>query len=529
MGVFFPLCIIQGGKSLYAFAVTRAYHDRTATTVYMLAKSNENPSHTLEDLTWTPVSVVSSEGYPVMKSYGTLFRSNCAIDVDTGVFTLFFMATDAQYEFFSVGIQYFPPGASGGNTQPPTNTLLGTGTWRNVTFPPDYQWPKSVAGRLFNYKDPQSNKSQLMHVYHNSSNVYVAALDPVTMTMHQGPSWTSTMSGFYPKSFSANSQNIYVLGENYTLPSTTALYQFPINSANVTDPPQPTQFSFNGTQTQCYGIGSSYYLFTFRENPLMACQRAPPASISLVNGTELTALPRVADGLQDQFSVSVFEIMDVQPVPFLIFQDTKRNTFSVPLSGSLAGVKISAKKNMTVTEDYGDYPPPSYSNGPVGPLTGWGSDLGKSGSKSSTGAIVGGVCAVVIVAIAVLGFLYYRRRRQWNNHQSIDKAKPNSPDSSSPSAAVAGPHLTQSWNQAPMQLVQPPPLQYLQVFGQDQAQQQHNNDHSNKAFDTQSPVTSSTLTYSGSLPGYSRYPPTSAPTPTVPVHTRPLTTQHGFP
>ncbi|KAI8355261.1 hypothetical protein B0O80DRAFT_448875 [Mortierella sp. GBAus27b] len=171
---------------------------------------------------------------------------------------------------------------------------------------------------------------------------------------------------------------------------------------------------------------------------------------------------------------------------------------------------------MTVAEDYGDYPPPSF-DGSDGAIPGWGSGLGKGGSKSSTGAIVGGVCAVVVVVVAALGVLYHRRRRrQWNN-QGIDRAKPNSPDSSLPTTtAAAGRHSTQSWNQEPVQQDQPP-LQYLEVNDEEQGQQ-HNYGHSNNGFATQHPVTSS-----GPLPGYSRYPPP------VPVHSRPLTPQHGFP
>jgi hypothetical protein len=158
--------------------------------VYMLVKSNENPSHTLNNLIWTPVSVISTMGYTEVDTSGPLLRYNCAFDVDTGVFTLFHMALNAEYTSSPAGMQYVPLGANDGNAKPPTNAYVGTGTWRNVTFPPDYQWPKAGPSRLFYYKDTQ-NKSHLMHVYHNSSNVYVAALDPVAMTMHQGPSWTS--------------------------------------------------------------------------------------------------------------------------------------------------------------------------------------------------------------------------------------------------------------------------------------------------------------------------------------------------
>ncbi|KAG0225409.1 hypothetical protein BGX31_007663, partial [Mortierella sp. GBA43] len=326
--------------------------------------------------------------------------------------------------------------------------------------------------------------------------------------------------------------------KNYSLPDTTTLYRFPINSTHPTSPPsQPTTLNFNATQTQCGRLGENFFLLNFRENPLLVCEYIPPTTVSLINGTELTMLPTIVGGI-DIYGISVFEIVDFPPaVPYLIYQDMKRTFFSVPLSGQSAGAKIYTRKNMTVAEDYGDNPPRPNINGPDGPLTGWGSGLGKSGSKASTGAIVGGVCAVVVVIIAALGFLFYRRRHQLNNnHQDIDKAKDkaNSPlASSSPTTASAAPivaeplHSTQPWNHGPIQQqhVQPtPPLQYLQVYDQRPTQQQHNYGHSNSGFVTQPPITSS-----GPLHGYSSHSPAPATAPAIPVHTRPITTQHGFP
>ncbi|KAI8355265.1 hypothetical protein B0O80DRAFT_528507 [Mortierella sp. GBAus27b] len=550
---------LNGGKSLYAFTRTFAHKNgRTPTKVFMLVKSNESPSYTLEDLTWTPVSVVSADGYVDVITVGDLRRYNCAFDVDTGVFTIFHQAYDAMFNTYPAGVQYIPPGASSGNPQPPTNTFFGTGTWRNVTFPPDYHWRIVNSGRLLNYKDSQNNK-QLMHVLNNLTDVYASILDPVTRTMIQGPSWTSdqvpgwtpTMAkGFSPMSINVISQDVYILSRNYSFPDTTTLYRFPINSTHPTSPPsQPTTLNFNATQTQCGRLGEKQFVLNFRENPLLVCEWIPPTTVSLINGTELTMLPSIVGGI-DRDDMNVLEIVDLPPaVPYLIYQDTTRTFFSVPLSGQSAGAKIYIKKNMTVAEDYGDYPPSAVPTGTNGPLAGWGSGLDKSGSKSSTGAIVGGVCAVVVVVIAVLGFLYYRRRRR----QGINKATPNNaPDSSSPTAPVATAAATaQSLNQKPMQQVPPPPLQYLQVYDQDpvelkdnydqdpvelkhnydqdQVELKHNFDHSSNGSATQPPVTLATPTHSASLQGYSSYPLTSVPAPTVPVHTRPLAPQRGFP
>ncbi|KAG0226412.1 hypothetical protein BGX31_007301 [Mortierella sp. GBA43] len=448
MGLFVPSCITQGGKSLYAFTTTSAYSDRTSTKVYMLVKSNENPSYTLEDLTWTPMSVIPTVGYTEIKYSEALRDHNCAFDVDTGVFTLFHQAYNGNFSY-PAGMQYIPSDASGGgSSQPSTNALFGSGTWRNVTFPPDYKWLASRPNRLFNYKDSQS-KTHLMHVYNNVTEVYVATLDPTTMIMNQGPAWN-------------------------TLDHTTT-------------------------------------------------------PVTLLNGTELTMLTGIIGGAQGT-KATVFEVVDVPSIPYLIYQgqDKQHTFFSAALSGPSAGAKVYAKTNMTVAENYGDYPS-TVTNGPNGPLTDWGSGLG--GSKNSAGAIAGGVCAVVVVVIAVLGFLYYRRRRrqqQGNHRQGLVKATPNGFDSSLPTAPGAG--AAQSLDQKPMQQVQPlPPLQSLQVYDQDQVELKHNHDHGGNGVATQYPVTPSTPTHSALQPGYSSNSPTSVPAPTVPVHTRPLTVQHGFP
>ncbi|KAI8363151.1 hypothetical protein B0O80DRAFT_505213 [Mortierella sp. GBAus27b] len=531
MGLFVPSCITQGGKSLYAFTTTSAYSDRTSTKVYMLVKSNENPSYTLEDLTWTPMSVIPTVGYTEIKYSEALRDHNCAFDVDTGVFTLFHQAYNGNFSY-PAGMQYIPSDASGGgSSQPSTNALFGSGTWRNVTFPPDYKWLASRPNRLFNYKDSQS-KTHLMHVYNNVTEVYVATLDPTTMIMNQGPAWNTMLPGFSAKSINVDSQNIYILGSNQTLWDTATLHQFPINSTNPTVLPQPSLRTFNGTTSQCTGFADSYYLFNLRGNPLMVCEGGldhTTTPVTLLNGTELTMLTGIIGGAQGT-KATVFEVVDVPSIPYLIYQgqDKQHTFFSAALSGPSAGAKVYAKTNMTVAENYGDYPS-TVTNGPNGPLTDWGSGLG--GSKNSAGAIAGGVCAVVVVVIAVLGFLYYRRRRrqqQGNHRQGLVKATPNGFDSSLPTAPGAG--AAQSLDQKPMQQVQPlPPLQSLQVYDQDQVELKHNHDHGGNGVATQYPVTPSTPTHSALQPGYSSNSPTSVPAPTVPVHTRPLTVQHGFP
>ncbi|KAG0226411.1 hypothetical protein BGX31_007300 [Mortierella sp. GBA43] len=441
MGVFVPLCVVRAGKSLYAFTKTRYYHDRTYTKVYMLAKSNENPSYTLDDLTWTAVSVIPSDGYiafdPV-PTFGNARNTKCAVDVDTGVFTVFNLARrgPAVSDFVAVGMQYFPPGASGGNPQPPADTVFGTGIWRNITFPPDYHLTIISSSQLFNYKD-SSGKMQLMHVFNNRTDFYVATLDPVTMTMNQGASWTTNIPGwaptwvdFDPLYINVMSQSIYVLSRSYALLPTTTLYQFPLNSANPASPlSQPIARNYDGTLTGCEGYSDNFFLLNYRENPLLVCEKTRPTTITLINGAEIAMRTQITEGGFDGWLVNAIEVVDNPPaVPYVIYQDMNTRFFSVPISGQFAGVKFNATRNMTVMEDYGDGPPKTI---PTGHNNGR-SDSGSDKSSSSTGAIAGGVCAAVVVIVAALGFLYYRRRRSsrrgLNNHQDIGKTEIESSD-----------------------------------------------------------------------------------------------------
>lgn len=178
---------------MLAFARTLLYKDRTTSSpVYVLVKSNENPSHTLEDLAWSLVSVIQTAGYPEIEPHSPMDTYPCAVD-DTGVFSIFYFDLDASPTPRSpVGMQYYPSRNSG-SSQPAPNTLVGNGVWKNVTFPADYHWQTSAQTTLFNFKDPE-NKNHLVHAYLNTpryDNFYVSTLDSVTMTMNQGPTaWT---------------------------------------------------------------------------------------------------------------------------------------------------------------------------------------------------------------------------------------------------------------------------------------------------------------------------------------------------
>lgn len=183
------------------------------------------------------------------------------------------------------------------------------------------------------------------------------------------------------------------------------------------------------------------------------------------------------------------------------------------------GVWINGKNNVSVTEEFGDVAPALPTSGNHGPISDWGSELGKSNGKKDTG-IIGGVCAVVVVVLAVLGFLFYRRKRQFQRSSGGSGVEKHIPAPAPSSAAT--PQLTQ------------PPLgqqttdsSSVLLNGQNAytplGQAPYANSHSNSSVELKGGVPSGSP-----MSAYSRFSPNSA-APSVPLITRPITAQQGFP
>lgn len=127
--------------------------------------------------------------------------------------------------------------------------------------------------------------------------------------------------------------------------------------------------------------------------------------------------------------------VDSTPVPFIFYSDNK-GIYSIPLNGSLAGIRIPYKDNITINELYGD-PGPRPSSSPS-PIPTWIVEPGQP--FGSTGAVVGGACAVVAVVLGILGYMFYRRKRMMDRarhrresdtrpKQSADQSNANQPQS----------------------------------------------------------------------------------------------------
>ncbi|KAG0226945.1 hypothetical protein BGX31_007135 [Mortierella sp. GBA43] len=172
-----PSCVTSRNGRIYAFGLTHVLSRGSVTSsAYFLIQSNPNPSQALDDLSWTLISSVDTSGYSDIKTsdtYGPFSASqfSCIMD-DKGVFSIL----NIDGANIKAGLQY----------QPPSLGTSGTGVWKNITIPANYQWDRYDYAELFNYQDNQG-KDTLMHVTQGELfNVYVASLDSSTMTMNQG-------------------------------------------------------------------------------------------------------------------------------------------------------------------------------------------------------------------------------------------------------------------------------------------------------------------------------------------------------
>lgn len=176
MGFFIPACVTTDSVRFFAFGRTK--YNGEGKDIYLLVKSNDNPDYTLKNLTWIPVSAVPTAGLNALIETPTFNSYSCTID-DTGVFSI------VGFDLINIhtnGLQYQPSATDGSSAN-----LYGSGAWKNITMPKDYSWDYGYQSALFSFKD-SLGKNTLMHAFSNrfGTSVYVAALDPVSMTMIQG-------------------------------------------------------------------------------------------------------------------------------------------------------------------------------------------------------------------------------------------------------------------------------------------------------------------------------------------------------
>ncbi|KAK3807614.1 MAG: hypothetical protein J3Q66DRAFT_417510 [Benniella sp.] len=434
---------------------------------------------------------------------------------DTGVFTVLFL--DAMDERLGpVGMQYQPLGISG-TPSSSFGTVLDDGIWRNVTFPLNYHWVWTATSTIFNYKDAQ-NKNHLMHAVRNRTDIWVSTLDSATMIMVQGASpWNFTIDGIFPSAMGSNGKSLFAMTDFF---GQGILYELQINNASTAPTVLAKAHNIGDTKNGCKAA-DNVFIGPLGAGIVLYCQDSVDGTglVATFNGTNSTLLPPLVGRLQGLAGIYSMSPVASSPIPFVFLHDMW-GTYSIPLGGNLNGVWINGKNNVSVTEDFGDVAPALPTTGNHGPISDWGSKLGKPNGKKNAG-IIGGVCAVVVVVLAVLGFLLYRRKRQFQRISGGGGLEKHIPAPAPSSAAT--PQLTQ-----PLPLgQQATDSSSLLSNGQNaytlQGQAPYTNNHSNSSVELKGGVPSVSP-----MSAYSSFSPNLA-APSVPRITRPFTAQQGFP
>ncbi|KAG0005057.1 hypothetical protein BGZ65_012033 [Modicella reniformis] len=298
-------------------------------------------------------------------------KAICTVD-DTGVFSVSHVNTQDIIR----GLQYIPSAASG--------------SWIKITGLDGYRSDPLSDIKLSNAKDDQGKNILMSFAYGRPrAALVIGALDPTTMTMIQGPS--TDFTGYHEIDVAVNVKSIFIFGTSESNARDNFLNEYPASVTSVTT----------------LGVGKSHdisaispcdvYMEAVGDSVLILC--ANTIGRAFVLRETVSPLPPIPDGplkLDLRFKAGI----DSFPVPFFYYRD-HHGTFSLPINGPLMGVPIPAKNNITIQEGYGDVLPQRY---PEQYMSSWGSELGRSRGIGCIGAIAGGINAVVIVIIAVLGF-----------------------------------------------------------------------------------------------------------------------------
>ncbi|KAF9432350.1 hypothetical protein BGZ76_010931 [Entomortierella beljakovae] len=177
MGILNPICTASDGVKIYGLAFAPSYSDPLS-SYNILIKSEDYPSETVQYMTWTLISQIPRQGLYYLRDENIDgLEYTCTVD-SNGVFTALTryssISKDAPMENVVRGLQY-QPGLPGSD-----------GVWRNIDVAQPFIWPEFVQSKLYNLKDPITNKTTLMHAAITKTNttntIAVAAMDPNTFT-----------------------------------------------------------------------------------------------------------------------------------------------------------------------------------------------------------------------------------------------------------------------------------------------------------------------------------------------------------
>ncbi|KAF9963951.1 hypothetical protein BGZ70_007092 [Mortierella alpina] len=390
-----PHCYATDGTSIYALDL--GVPQRTSSPslfgdfYYVLVKSNPNPSPDLSDLSWSVVSVSNREGLNLLESL-----SACYIHPTTKTFSVLSIRSRATKGIENIikdsvrGVQYQPNADGGG----------GGGRWSNITVSPgspSFEWKSTFSDRYLNTQLYKPNDSEnLMFATANPSfrnmtavkiqaKVWIASMNPTDLIMKQNPSpWLFDLAYGTMDYMTFSDNALYFVA---TTNSNMTLGAVPISGDTLASTPSVVStFDLQTYKTHCGSFTTAMTIM-----PLGANIRGP---VFLFDGKSKTIAPvsvstALADGPDPRAALAM-----PGTVPFLL-SASRDNLLSLPLSGQNGGKWFSA--DMVAIPAAALENPTAYSES-------------GSGSDSNTGLIVGVVCAVLVLLLAGLGFLWHRKR-----------------------------------------------------------------------------------------------------------------------
>ncbi|CAO3566936.1 unnamed protein product [Mortierella alpina] len=391
-----PHCYATDGTSIYALDLRVrqktsffSYED----FYYVLVKSNPNPSPDLSDISWSVVSVSNRDGLNLLDSL-----SACYIHPTTKAFSVLSVRSKTEKGYGDLedsvrGVQYQPKADGGG------------GSWTNITVAPGsplFEWKDSVTSQypytqLYKPSDSENLMFATANPYVANPNsakpdtkFWIASMDPSDLVMKQKPSPWLYDPALYGdlKEITFADDALYFYASTY---SNFTLGIVPISGDTLAASPlAASTFDLKTYNTICGTFTTKMSITPVGANLALQCRGGP---VFLFDGKSKTiSNVSLSTAISNELFLSPVLTMPGS-VPFLLSASTS-GLYSLPISGPSVGkwfntkiitIPASALENLTPA-----------GSGP--------------GSSSKTGLIVGVVCAVLVLIMGGLGFIWHRKR-----------------------------------------------------------------------------------------------------------------------
>ncbi|KAI1320918.1 hypothetical protein EDD11_009241 [Mortierella claussenii] len=390
MSVLDPVCVASDGGRLFALAVAQL-----SPPLYVLIKSNNNPSPYLTDLSWSLVSKTPLDKVNVLIGAASANDYVCAVD-DMGVFSILSRrgtssSTSSEGAERPIGLQYLPAMATASSTE----------EWRDLQLSSGYKWDLSYGSQLFYFKDSAVGTNTLMHATAEGPNgVRMAVLDPKTKLLEQSANaWNLTLSTFAePEAVGVTNNNLFLFGSKGMAPGKGTMTSLQLQNATSTLPPLGSLTSANAEYvlTLC-GSMSRIRVMPSGPNLVVVCKISDSSYLNILvyNGQNFNIYSTNTTIPLQPHSMVIVGSTASPPNPFIFLHD-ESNVYSVLLA-ERKGQTITGGFRVNITDHLEQ-------------------SLGNSGNNGGSSAIVAAVVTVfvfvVVVALVLMRHFYLRKLRR---------------------------------------------------------------------------------------------------------------------